>query len=29
FKAAEQVTGIEKADANRLNGWWEKATAAA
>ncbi|KPY91308.1 Proteinase inhibitor [Pseudomonas tremae] len=29
FKAAEDVCGIDQADAIRLIGWWEKATAVA
>ncbi|MGN2437432.1 YkgJ family cysteine cluster protein [Pseudomonas syringae] len=29
FKAAEDVCGVDQADAIRLIGWWEKATAVA
>ncbi|PHX52479.1 hypothetical protein AO354_34040 [Pseudomonas syringae pv. syringae] len=29
FKAAEDVCGADQADAIRLIGWWEKATAVA
>ncbi|UFI46794.1 YkgJ family cysteine cluster protein [Pseudomonas savastanoi] len=29
FKAAEDVCGVDRADAIRLIGWWEKATAVA
>ncbi|MBP1140980.1 hypothetical protein JOE29_002931 [Pseudomonas sp. PvP009] len=29
FKAAEDVCGADQADAVRLIGWWEKATAVA
>jgi hypothetical protein len=29
FKAAEDVCGVDQADAIRLIGWWEKMTAVA